>query len=247
MNGPSRPVVTNQSAPRPATGGHFDHHVRIWRMTSEAPDDKGRSVRIRVAEYRCRVADAFETLTLEQSESPSWCIGWKVRDVLGHLVYNAEASRVSMVRDLIRHPMHPDRGLDLIAHQLGVEPVATLAQRLRKAQHGGVHVIGFPTAVGLGDVLVHGNDALRALGLEFGVDPYDAVSVLNAYRRVGSLIFHARPPGNVRLIATDVQWSFGKGLEVTGRAIDLVMLMANRQQIVETLSGPGVAHLAAQR
>jgi hypothetical protein len=86
----------------------------------------------------------------------------------------------------------------------------------------------------LGDVLVHGNDALRALGLEFGVDPDDAVPVLNAYRRVGGLIFHARPYGTVMLVATDVQWSCGMGPEVKGRAIDLVMFMANRQQIVET-------------
>ena len=215
------------------------------RMTSDAPDDKARSVAARVADYRCTVADAFETLTHEQWESPSWCSGWRVRDVLGHLVHNAEASRVSMVREVIRHPIRPDRGLDLIARQLGDEPVPALAQRLREARDGGVHVIGFPAAVGLGDVLVHGNDALRALGLEFGVDPDDAVAVLNAYRRVGGLIFHARPYGNVRLVATDASWSFGKGPEVTGRAIDLVMLMANRQQIVGTLSGPGVSDVAA--
>jgi uncharacterized protein (TIGR03083 family) len=214
-------------------------------MTSDAPDDKSRSVAARVADYRCRVADAFETLTGEQWESPSWCSGWRVRDVLGHLVHNAEASRVSMMRDVIRHPIRPDRGLDLNARQLGGEPVPTLAQRLRKAPRGGVHVIGFPAAVGLGDVLVHGNDALRALGLEFGADPDDAVAVLNAYRRVGGLIFHVRHSKNVRLVATDVKWSYGQGPEVTGRAIDLVMLMANRQQIVGTLSGPGVADVAA--
>ncbi len=133
-----------------------------------------------------------------------------------------------MVRDAVRHPIHPDRGLDLKARQLGDAPIPTLAQRLRQARNGGVHVIGFPAAVGLGDVLVHGNDALRALGLEFAVDPDDAVPVLDAYRRVGRLIFHARPYGNVRLVATDVQWSCGTGPEVTGRAIDLLMLMANR-------------------
>jgi hypothetical protein len=150
-----------------------------------------------------------------------------------------------MVRDVIRHPILPDRGSDLMARQIGDEPVPTLAERLRKAQHGGVHIIGFPAGAGLGDVLVHGNDALRALGLEFGVDPIDAVPVLDAYRRVGRLIFHARPYENVRLVATDVEWSCGNGPEVTGRAIDLVMLMANRQQIVGTLSGPGVADVAA--
>jgi hypothetical protein len=160
------------------------------RVTSDASDDKARSVAPRVADYRGKEADAFETLTREQWESASWCSCWRVRDVLGHLVHNAEASRVSMVREVIRHPIRPDRGLDRLARQLGKEPVPALTQRLREAQHGGVHVIGFPAAVGLGDV--HGNDALRALGLEFGVDPDDAVAVLNASRR-GSDIPRAAP------------------------------------------------------
>ncbi len=152
---------------------------------------------------------------------------------------------MSMVRDMIRHPIHPDRGVDLIARQLGDEPVPSLARRLRQAQHGGVHVIGFPAAAGLGDVVVHGNDALRALGQEFGVDPDDAVAILNAYRRVGRLIFHTRPCEKFRLVATDAEWSCGEGPEVAGRAIDLVMFMANRRQVIGALSGPGVADLAA--
>ncbi len=198
-----------------------------------------------MADYRCQLADAVETLTPEQWESSSWCDGWRVRDVLGHLVHNAEASRMSMVRDMIRHPIHPDRGVDLIARQLGDEPVPSLAGRLRRAQHGGVHIIGFPAAAGLGDVVVHGNDALRALGQEFGVDPDDAVAILNAYRRVGGLLFHTRPCKTLRLVATDAEWSCGEGPEVTGRAIDLVMFMANRRQVTGALSGPGVADVAA--
>ncbi len=199
----------------------------------------------KVAEYRCGLAGALETLSPEQWEAPSWCSGWRVRDVLGHLVHLAEASQGSMGRDVIRHGMRPERALDLIARQLGDEPVPALAQRLRQAQHGKLHVIGFPPAVALGDVLVHGNDALRALGLEFGVHPDDAVLVLNTYRRVGGLIFHARPHRNVRLLATDAQWSCGRGPEVTGRAIELLMLIANRRQIAQSLSGPGVADVAA--
>jgi uncharacterized protein (TIGR03083 family) len=214
-------------------------------MTSETAGDKGGSVWAKVAEYRCGLADAFETLTPEQCESPSWCSGWRARDVLGHLVHLAEASQGSMVRDVIRHGMRPHSALDLIARQLGDEPVPSLAQRLRQAQHGRLHVVGFPRAVGLGDVLVHGNDALRALGMEFGVHPDDVVPVLSVYRRVGGLVFHARPHRNVRLVATDVQWSCGEGPEVTGRAIDLLMLIANRRQVVESLAGPGVADVAA--
>jgi hypothetical protein len=70
------------------------------------------------------------------------------------------------------------------------------------------------------------------------------VPVLNTYRRVGGLAFHVRPHRNVSLVATEVQWSCGTGPEVRGRAIDLLMLMANRRQVVESLSGPGVADVA---
>ncbi len=212
-------------------------------MTSDTADDSAHAVWTRVAEYRCRLADAFETLTPEQVASPSWCSGWRIRDVLGHLVHIAEASQPSMVRDVIRHPLHPDRALDLIARQLGGEPVPTLAQRLRNARHGRFHLLGFPPSVELGDVIVHGNDTLRALGLEFAVPPDEAVLVLKTYRRVNGLAFHARPQRRVRLVATDIQWSCGTGPEVTGRAIDLLMLIANRRQVVESLSGPGLAKL----
>jgi hypothetical protein len=75
-------------------------------MTPDAPDLKARSVSARAADYRCRAADAFESLAPEQWESPSWCSGSRVRDVLGHLVYSTEASRMSMVRDLIS-PYNP--------------------------------------------------------------------------------------------------------------------------------------------
>jgi uncharacterized protein (TIGR03083 family) len=214
-------------------------------MTSDAANDEAPSVKSRVADYRCRVADAFDALTPEQWNSPSWCSGWRIRDVLGHLVHNAEVSRGSMMQGAIRHPIHPDRGVDLSARRLGDEPVPALAQRLRQARHGGVRVIGFPLAAGLGDVVVHGNDALRPLGREFAVDPNDAILVLDAYRSVGGLIFHWRPLRIVRLVATDVRWTCGKGPEVTGRAIDLVMLMANRRQVLGTLSGPGLANVAA--
>ncbi len=150
-----------------------------------------------------------------------------------------------MARDMIRHPIRPDKGLDLIARRLGDEPVPNLARRLRKARLGGVRVIGFPVGMGLGDVVVHGNDGLRPLGLEFEVRPDDAVSILDAYRRVGGLVFHTRPHRSVRLVATDVEWSCGEGPEVTGRAIDIMMLMANRPQVLDMLSGPGVTDLAA--
>ena len=45
-----------------------------------------------VADGRVRLADEADRLDPDALEAPSWCSGWRVRDVLGHLVYLAEAS-----------------------------------------------------------------------------------------------------------------------------------------------------------
>jgi hypothetical protein len=47
----------------------------------------------------------------------------------------------------------------------------------------------------------------------------------------------------VRLIASDLDWSFGFGPEVHGRAEALLMAIAGRRGILPELSGPGVAKL----
>ena len=52
---------------------------------------------------------------------------------------------------------------------------------------------------------------------------------------------HVQVP--VRLVANDANWAVGTGPEVTGRAVDLLLLLANRAQAVAYLSGPGLSAL----
>ena len=93
--------------------------------------------------------------------------------------------------------------------------------------------------------MVHGADLLRPLGADLEVDPAVAVQVMPVYRRMGRLAFHASPAAKVTLVATDTDATVGKGLEVRGRAVDLLLLLANRTQVIDTLEGPGVALLRA--
>lgn len=95
----------------------------------------------------------------------------------------------------------------------------------------------------LGELLVHGRDALDPFGHARLDDPEDALAVLDTCRRVGRLAFHAHSTRGVRLRATDVKWSSGAGPEVRGRAIDLLLLLANRRDVPASLDGPGVALL----
>ena len=193
-----------------------------------------------VAARRSHLAEWARGIDASTADAPSWCEGWRVRDVLGHLVHLAEATQLRMARDVITRGPTPDRALARIAKDLGQHPVAELSDRFQAAAMGRFHVLGTPAVVALGEVLVHGSDMMRAVGAIDDVDPSIVVPVLGVYRRLGRVAFHAAPASKVTLAATDIQAVIGSGPEVRGRALDLLLLLANRRQVLADLSGPGL-------
>ncbi len=206
-------------------------------MTGEDEGDE-------VARLRRRFADRVEALDESAWDSPSWCDRWLVRDVLAHLVQNAVRTYGSLTRDLVRGGFGPDRSMRKAAERLRRVSVPELADRLRAAADRRFHLPGTPAGMGLVDVLVHTEDAFRPLGLPADdVPPAAAVVALGALVKTGRLIVHAVPHQGRRLVASDVDWSDGDGPEVRGKAIDLLLLVANRRQVVPVLEGPGLAGL----
>jgi uncharacterized protein (TIGR03083 family) len=210
----------------------------------------------RIASNRLALADRLETLSDAEANSPSWCTGWRARDVLSHLVYLAESTRASMLRDGLRAGT-PNRTLDKAARRLGQLPVPDLCDRLRRAADGRFRLPGVPIAVGLGEVVVHGNDALRPINFAFDPDPDDLRAVLDAYSRLARLTSRTTAPilggrgtfprtRRVRLVAIDLDWSVGHGAEIHGKAVDLALLLANRPQVLPSLLGRGKELLARQ-
>jgi uncharacterized protein (TIGR03083 family) len=206
---------------------------------------KGRSVPemvevwSRVSGYRLELAERVEPLEQADLDAPSWCEGWRVRDVIGHLVHLAEATQLTMATAIARNGLPPDRALAAVARQLGQLSGSQLAERLRGARSGRFHVIGTPSSVALGEVLVHAEDALRPIGQTLAASPDDVAPVLGVYRRVGGLAFHRRSLPKICLRADDADWKAGQGPDVTGKAIDLLLLLANRRQVVGSLAGEG--------
>jgi uncharacterized protein (TIGR03083 family) len=203
----------------------------------------------RIRSNRLVLADRLGTLSDTEASSPSWCAGWRVRDVLGHLVHLAEATGASMLGDGLRAGT-PNRTLDKAARRLGERPVPELCDRLRRAADGRFRLPSAPIAVALGEVVVHGNDALRPIGSAFHPGPDDLRAVLDAYGRIARLTFRTTAPilggrgalpriRRVRLVATDLDWSVGRGVEVQGKAVDLALLLANRPQVIPSLLGEG--------
>ena len=94
--------------------------------------------------------------------------------------------------------------------------------------------------MGLADVLVHSADAFRPVGLDVDAPAADAKPALDALWARGRVIVHAVPHRARRLVATDLDWSMGNGPEIRGKAIDLLLLIANRRQVLPWLAGPGL-------
>jgi uncharacterized protein (TIGR03083 family) len=188
-------------------------------------------------------ADRIESLGETAWSSPSWCDGWLVRDVLAHLVQNAERTYSSLALDLVRGGFGPDRAMSKAATRLRNIPVPRLAARLRRAADRHFHLPGSTESLGLADVLVHSADAFRPVDHEVDASPAEAGPALDALWKSGRVVVHAVPHRNRRLVATDLDWSRGSGPEVRGRAIDLLLFVANRRQVLPDLEGPGLAGL----
>jgi uncharacterized protein (TIGR03083 family) len=204
----------------------------------------GVDTRAELRRLRLEFADGIAALSPKQWDIPSWCAGWLVRDVLGHLVGMRETGPLSMFWQTIRSGFRPDRAVDRMARSVGSQPVPELVQRLRRAADGTFHVVGVPSELGLGDLLVHSADALRPAGIVSDPPVADALVVLDIYKKWGRRVVHATPHRGVSLVATDADWRQGSGPEVRGKAIDLLLVVANRLQVIDRLDGPGVVQLA---
>lgn len=196
-----------------------------------------------VRRLRLEFADQIIRLRPDLWDLPSWCAGWRVRDVLGHLVTMGETSRRAMVGEIIRSGFRPDRAVDRLARAAGGQPVPELAGRLREVAEEGFRLPGVPPEMALGDVIIHSADAFRPAGIVPNPPMEDVVAVLDMYETWGRRVFHRVPHERVSLVATDGEWRHGTGPEVRGTAMDLLLLVANRRQVVDHLAGEGVASL----
>ena len=86
-----------------------------------------------VRRLRIEFADGIAGLSANQWDTPSWCAGWRVRDVLGHLVSMRETKLPALGWEIIRNGFRPDRAVDRLARASGDQPVPELVERLRRA------------------------------------------------------------------------------------------------------------------
>lgn len=187
---------------------------------------------------RAELAELAEELTPEQWQTLSLCTGWRVRDVIAHVISYEEHGKRDLLRRFARAGFRfgqlNEVGLaeyaDLDTDQLVAFLRAHLDPRGPTARFGG--------RVGLVDALVHHQDIRRPLGMPRRI-PEERLRYALPFAVTAPPLrgfWHAR---RVRLVATDVGWARGKGPEARGTGEAVLMVLAGRAGVAEDLTGPG--------
>lgn len=196
-------------------------------------------------EEREDLADFLAGLTPEQWERPSLCAGWRVRDVAAHVVSFEEMTPRQLTTRLVKGRLQMDRINGLGVSDLADDSTEQLIALLRdNAEPHGMGA-GFGGRVALTDNMIHQQDIRRALGLARTI-PVERVCAALDFVRYSPTIRGALRVRGVRLVATDADWSHGKGPEVRGPGEALLMVMAGRPAALADLDGPGVPTVAAR-
>src|SRR5687767_10905516 len=177
-------------------------------------------------------------------ERPSLCDGWRVRDVVGHLLYGNEQNLLTLPLRLAKHGFSSDRSGKAysIARAEGRTPAELVAAFDARDPWAGTCRV-FPPRLVLLDRLVHHQDIRRALGHPREIPAERVVAVLDATPTLGSVFGAKRRTKGLRFEATDVDWSWGDGLSVRGTGEALFMTMLGRVQPLPELTGDGTAEL----
>jgi uncharacterized protein (TIGR03083 family) len=194
---------------------------------------------------RAFLADTLAGLSADAWATPSLCTGWSVQETAGHILAAAEQTPANFYKELIAARFRFDVFTDRAARRLGALERSVLVDRLRARTTTTNHPPA-PVMAMLGEVVVHGQDIRRPLGLSHDVPEEALVAVADSYKRTNLLLGAKRRIAGLRLRASDADWTAGDGPEVTGPLVSLVMAMVGRQVALGDLCGEGVATLGTR-
>ena len=206
-----------------------------------APPEPTMDIRALAVEERLELAAFLETLSPEQWEEPSLCTGWRVRDVVTHLVSYEELRPAALLARAV------SGGFQLSwMNALGVaeqrSPEELVAQ-LRRCDRPRGLTTTFGSRVALLDAVVHHQDIRRPLGMDRTV-PADRLLAALRFALVAPPVGAFWRSRGLRLVATDLEWATGSGPEIRGPGEALLLAITGRRPAVDELTGPGQPKLA---
>jgi uncharacterized protein (TIGR03083 family) len=181
--------------------------------------------------------DLLERLRPEQWNAPSLCAGWRVRDVVSHLLMPYELTAPRFMTAMVVNRFDFDRVANtwvLRDHRSSAE----LIDGLRT--HGRFRVPGAGPDGELSHLVIHGLDLSYPLGRPLAI-------TAEAANRTLDLLFTPKARGvakperlaGLSFASTDTGWQRGDGPRVEGPAAALILAIAGRRAALPDLTGAG--------
>jgi uncharacterized protein (TIGR03083 family) len=201
-----------------------------------------------IANERGALANDLSNLTSSQWDTPSLCAGWTVRDIVAHLSATASLNPATFFLAMAKAGFNFDRFANgQIAKHRGTDPAATLNE-FRGLQNSTSAPPG-PKPSWLGEVVVHGADVRRPLGISHAYAPGAVRQVIDFYKGSNMLIGSKSRIAGLALRATDDDWQHGQddpSARVEGPLLSLLLAMTGRAAACDDLTGPGVQTLRSR-
>jgi uncharacterized protein (TIGR03083 family) len=199
-----------------------------------------------VSAERAALAADLDQLDEGDWRTPSLCAGLGVEEVVAHLTAGASSAFPRWFAGLLRCRFDVDRMVDMrLREQLGAFPDETL-RRFRGVVDSRTAPTRRHVDAWLGEVVVHGEDVRRPLGIAHAYAPAALERVARFYAARDFTVPSKRRAAGLRLEASDGPFAVGEGPQVRGRTVDLVLAMAGRPVALEHLEGPGMSTFASR-
>ncbi|WP_062978711.1 maleylpyruvate isomerase family mycothiol-dependent enzyme [Nocardia flavorosea] len=194
------------------------------------------NIRGMLAAERAEFTALLRGLGNEEWDAPTLCTGWRVRELVGHLRYDAiPLTEYAGIAARNRF------SIDGVNNAMAAEGSRrTPAELLAEFESAPRTVSRLWPRLGLADLLIHQQDIRRPLGRRREIPTDRLKAVLDhpdPFARPGRLT------GGLQFVATDFDWVKGSGPTVRGRGEALALAMVGRPVVLDELDGEGVGEL----
>jgi uncharacterized protein (TIGR03083 family) len=181
----------------------------------------------------------LETLTPVEWNTQSLCAEWRVRDVVGHLVSETTLSIPTLVTGTVRSGFRINKFIATDARRNGGLTDSELVDAFRTAVPTRTHLPGLSSMSMLEGIVIHSLDIRHPLRRDNQIPESRmllvASDLLSSRYFVGHKLF-----ADLRVTATDADWSSGEGKEVNGPIEGFVLAMSGRVAGLDELQGEGM-------
>ncbi|WP_461187617.1 maleylpyruvate isomerase family mycothiol-dependent enzyme [Arthrobacter sp. Z4-13] len=206
---------------------------------------KREALRESIDAERQALSDQLEALDSASWATPSLCAGLSVREVLAHMTVSGAVSAPRWFLGVLRAKFDFDQQVDdRLREQLGSNERETLA--LFRSTVRSRTSPPLPAVALLGEMVVHGEDIRRPLGLPRVYPQQTLDALLSYYAGTDQVVIAKKRVAGLQLEATDSGITIGHGEPVRGTSLALIMAMTGRRAYCTELAGPGT-HTLAER